>query len=107
MATGSLPNTGSTIEIIEPVADRNSGEQWMFEFTEIDYRGYATASTSNTVTCVALTHNYHNEIITIVKGRGFGQTRVISPASTANGVVTVTENWNVEPIFLYHLALQV
>jgi hypothetical protein len=75
----------------------NTGEQIMFEGQHTVYRGKVLSATASSVRCEGLTANYTSLILTIVDGRGFGQSRFINAVDTGNGNVTLAEPWLVEP----------
>jgi hypothetical protein len=75
--------------------DQNSGEQIMMEWLICTYRGVPASATSTTVTFDALTPSATPSSISIVSGKGFGQSRRI--ASIAGNTVTVEEPFTVAP----------
>jgi len=75
----------------------NTGEQIMFEHQRTIYRGKVLSATANTVTCEALNANHTSLVLTVIEGRGFGQSRLITAVNTGNGMVTVDEPWQVVP----------
>ena len=78
--------------------DQNCGEQILWEQGEgfSTFLGKATASTVNTVT-VSVPSSTVNGIykITIVGGKGIGQTRLVQ--SLNQSTYTIKDNWNVQP----------
>ncbi len=77
--------------------DQNSGEQIMFEGLAVRYRGTATGVSPSSVTISGITDASGPRGITVVAGRGQGQSRIIESIDEASGVVTLASPWKVLP----------
>ncbi len=83
---------------IRDVVDQNSGEQIMFEGGNTSFRGAVSAGTVNSVTLSGYSENQENETygyITVVDGRGLGQSRKIY--SNSVDTIYIAEDWKVIP----------
>lgn len=93
---GENSTTNMTTRVGAP--EMNTGEQIMFEGRYVGWRGYASTSTANTVTCPGLGGVvFPTAQLTIVAGKGYGQAKTITALSTSTGIVTVKEPWLVRP----------
>ncbi|MEE9368643.1 MAG: glycosyl hydrolase family 28-related protein [Pontiella sp.] len=75
--------------------DQNSGEQFMSEGETLGWRGNPSAATSSTVVLPELPDNWAGNVLTVVEGKGMGQSRKL--VSVANGLVTLDEAWTSIP----------
>lgn len=75
-------------------ANQNTGEQFMFEGLDTLFRGSASSGTANTVT-LSGGSSAANQCVTIVGGKGIGQSRLVT--SAAGSTLTVEEPWAVIP----------
>lgn len=76
--------------------NQNTGEQILFDITPGQYEGSPSAvADSTTMTLSGLAADHTGESITVIEGRGIGQTRHI--ASYNAGSITVDKPWRVAP----------
>lgn len=73
----------------------NAGEQIMLEGIHAEYFGSITSATANTVAAPYVKAMKKNYVVTVVKGKGVGQTRRIKTAK--NKVITLEEAWGIVP----------
>ncbi len=98
--TVGAPASGSTLAIKSTKPGQphqNAGEQILGEGQLTQWRGVVSTATSNTVTLPG-SYPYIEEgthCVTVMDGKGMGQTRRVASVST--NVVTITEPWNVIP----------
>jgi hypothetical protein len=77
-----------------PKVDNNSGEQFLWEGFQTKYTGAATGGTATTINTGFTDLSPKKYCVTIIEGKGVGQTRLLK--SNSNGVVTV-DPWLVIP----------
>ncbi|MEB3310871.1 MAG: cadherin-like domain-containing protein, partial [Snowella sp.] len=92
-----------TIDLAPPAAagvDANSGEQIMWEppWLTTASLGSATSATANTVR-VSIPSSKVNDsyMISIIGGKGIGQSRRVKSFDSATGTYTLYDPWNVQP----------
>lgn len=77
--------------------DQNSGEQFLFEGLYTTYRGQPVSVGSLTVRFGNLSTTRVGNMVSIVGGRGIGQTRAITAFDAASKTITLDEPWRVAP----------
>ncbi len=82
-----------------PLADQNSGEQVLSEGQTCLFNGDVLAATSNTLRFANYTYGAvgSGARITIIDGKGLGQTRQVSSYDAATDTITILGTWNVIP----------
>jgi len=77
--------------------NQNGGEQILIENTDPDYVSSVASATTNTLTASRLSEYNpdHRRVITIIEGKGAGQTRPIE--SVDGTTATIIKNWTVTP----------
>lgn len=96
--TATSPGSDPFYSTIRDNVDMNSSEQIMFEGGNTSFRGTASASTANSVTLSGYSAKPESQTygyITIVDGRGFGQSRQIH--SNSGDTIYLKEEWKVIP----------
>ncbi len=77
---------------------QNAGEMLLWEHTRTKFRGAVTAASANTVTSSGLSSSLAaGQMITVVSGRGFGQSRFVNSVDDSSGTATLSEAWQVIP----------
>ena len=99
--TAGAPANGSLLYIKSSLpiqAHLNAGEQILAEHQRTSWRGGVISATSDEVSLASGAGNYvqaNYHMVTVVKGKGFGQSRRI--ISMNNDTATLSEPWNVIP----------
>jgi hypothetical protein len=81
----------------DPGVDQNSGEQFMWEALDTDWRGAVSTAGASDVTCPSLGYDPSGSIAVVVAGAGLGQSRRISGWDAAQTKLTVDQPWQVRP----------
>ena len=81
----------------EDQTHQNAGEQILSEHQRTTYHGAVLNGTFNTIQCTNLTRDLSSQMLTVVSGKGLGQSRLIESVNTNNGTVTVSAEWQVIP----------
>jgi len=77
--------------------DQNSGEQIMFEGLVCRFRGKPVAVAADSVTFSGLAAHGQSRVVSVLSGRGMGQSREIAWMDTASGKVALVQPWTVMP----------
>lgn len=97
ITTNMCPRYDPAFDKYHQPVDQNSGEQVMFEGLYTRYRQTVSSPSASSVVLAGLGTNYAGRIISVVSGKGLGQSRIISAVNTGTGEVTITKPWRVIP----------
>ena len=90
-------NTTTDMTVHPDVDYQNTGEQFMMEGLDTQYRGAAISAGEDTVRLAGLDKDHTGDILVVVAGPGMGQSREITAHDTINSILTVNAPWTVTP----------
>ena len=76
---------------------QNAGEQILYENSAPEYRGLVENASLWSLSSTIFTNDWNGSMVSIVAGKGLGQTRHISSVDTVTQTATVAEPWSVIP----------